>query len=495
MVEDSPEEPLEPLPSIISAESKTSQLDDLLHEKLVEAYNKETSKVDEHSIAKLACEYSPIDIAYAASSLPPGVRPLLYDNLSDRDAKVEFMINTDRSTRLAVLRYLDDNRIARLVSEMPTDEAVDIFEDLTDRRLRRIIALLEPVKAQKVEELLQHKRNTAGRLMTNEFFAFHMETTLGRAAAHIRDNPGIDLTRRVFVFNQQEELIGFVPARNLIVNPPHLPLRQMMQPILHTVHPDASRDEVVDVAERYKIPALPVVDPKNDKLLGVVTYEDVVEMIEDIADETITRMAGTTENVSEDLSIFKRFLLRMPWLIPTVFAGVITASIMSYFDSVVGVLLSFVIFFIPLITGMSGTVGIQCSTILVRSMAIGMLSPGLRREAIKDELFTGMLTGIFFGVVVGLVIYVLNLLELEVFQATPFAVGLIVGIGLLGACLTATLLGVFAPLLFAKLRFDPAVAAGPIVIALNDVLSMLVYLLLARLVGSALEFFSLARIT
>ena len=142
--------------------------------------------------------------------------------------------------------------------------------------------------------------------MTNEFFAFHLNTTIGEVAAQIRDNPGIELTRRIFVLTDDNVLAGYVPDRNLIVNPDHLPLRQVMRPILHKVSADDSRDEVVDLVERYKISALPVVD-HDDHILGVITYEDVVEAMEDIADETIASIAGTAEDVSEQAPIFERF--------------------------------------------------------------------------------------------------------------------------------------------------------------------------------------------
>ena len=166
--------------------------------------------------------------------------------------------------------------------------------------------------------------------MTNEFFAFHFNTTMGDVADAIRDNPGIDLTRRIFVLNDNDELVGFVPGRNLMINSPNVPLKQVMRPVLHQIHADTSRDEVVDLVERYKIPALPVVDD-NDQLIGVVTYERVVEAMEDIADETIASIAGTAEDLSEHEPILKRFFWRAPWLIVTLCAGLVTAAALFAF--------------------------------------------------------------------------------------------------------------------------------------------------------------------
>jgi magnesium transporter len=464
-------------------DSKTSHLDDLLNEKLEEAFHKQTSKVRPNRVAKIASEHTPIDLAYAASRLPPSARHVLYGNLPDLSAQIIFMINTDGSTRSAIFRHLQDEQIQQLIENMPPDEAVWVLDDLPDRRYRRVMDLLDVQKAAHIRELQQHDRNSAGRIMTNEFFAFTMDVTIGEAAAQIRDNPGIDLTRRIFVLNHAGELQGYVPGRNLIVNPPNLPLRQVMRSILHKVTPEATRDEVVDLVERYKIPALPVVDEDNF-LVGVITYEDVVEVIEDIADETIGRIAGTAEDVSANEPVFKRFLSRAPWLLVTVCGGLVSAACMSYFQGIQGSLWAFVVFFVPLITGMSGNVGIQCSTVLVRSMAIGVLSAGNKGEAASKEIFIGLVTGLVFGILCGLAVYLLNSYGFEHLEINSLEIGTIVSTGVFGACLTSTLLGVFAPLFFARLGVDPAVASGPIVTAFNDVISMIMYFITSRMISA-----------
>ena len=315
-------------------------------------------------------------------------------------------------------------------------------------------------------------------MMTNEFFAFSMDITIGEAADYIRDHPGIDLTRRIFVLNHAGELQGFVPGRNLIINPRDLPLRQVMRSILHKVDPETSRDEVVDMVERYKTPALPVVDDDNF-LVGVITYETVMEAIEDIADETIASIAGTAEDVGGNESNIKRFFSRAPWLLATLCGGLASAASMSMFGRLEGNFLSFVVFFVPLITGMSGNVGIQCSTVLVRSMAIGHLSAGRRSRAISKEITIGASTGVVFGILCGLVIYLLNSYGIQQLGSDPLEIGVIVSTGLLGACIWSTFLGVFSPFFFARMGVDPAVASGPIVTALNDVLSMIMYFLIA----------------
>lgn len=470
-------------------DSRTSHLDDVLNEKLENAFHKQTSQVLLHDVAKIASEHDPIDLAYAVTRLPPHARVVVYENLPDQSAKVIFMIHTGSSTRAAIFKQVDDFEIKTLLEAVPPDEAVWMLDDMSDRRMKRVLDLLDFGKAVRIRDLQKHERHSAGRLMSNEFFSFNMNTTIGDVAQKIRDNPGIELTRRIFVVNDEGQLAGYVPGRNLIVNPDYLPLRQVMRPILHTITADASRDEVVDLVERYEIPALPVIN-ENNELIGVITYEDVVEAMEDIADETIASMAGTAEDVSEHEPTFRRYLWRVPWLVVTLCAGLVTATAMAHFNN--RLWFAFVPFFVPLITGMSGNVGIQCSTVLVRGMSTGELSAGTRGDAIRREITIGLLIGVTFGILCGLVVFTLNTLGLQSLPVNPVALSLTVSAGIFGACLTAACLGTFSPFFFAHFRIDPAVSSGPIVTAFNDVLSTLMFFLVAKMVYGLLSYGVLA---
>lgn len=463
-------------------ESRASQLDDVLNEKLDQAFHRQTSQVVIDEVAKVASEYSPIDLAHAVTRLPPGSRFIVYENLPDFDAQMTFIIETDSTTRAAVLRHLDLEEIKLLIEKLPLDEAVWVLDDMSVRRRRGALALLDDSKIRAINELEKHDRNSAARLMTNEFFTFTMDVTIGEVSQVIRNNPGIDLTRRVFVTDNSGELQGYVPARNLIVNSHDLPLRQVMKPVAYKVSPDASREEVVDIVERYKIPVLPVVD-QYDFLEGVITYEDVVEAMEDIADETIARIAGTDEEMEPHDPIFKKFLSRAPWLLVTLCAGMINVANMSYFEHIEGPWFVFVFFFVPLITGMSGNVGLQCSTILVRNIATGDLSRAGLRFAVGKEVLTGAFIGVAFGICSGVFVFLADSLGLYHIGLAPLPVAVIVAAGLLGACLTATTLGVASPTLFSKIGIDPAVASGPIVTAFNDVLSTIMYFIIARTIS------------
>ncbi len=464
---------------------KTHQLDELLAEHIDKAFHKQTSQICLKHLAKIAEEHSPVDLAHAASRLPSSLRPLLFEHFTTLERKIQFIINTDSSTRVAVFRYISDFEAKNLFEEAATDEVVDMLDDLSERRYRRIIDMLDKVKADQIKQLKQHSRESAGRLLTHEFFSFTPEMTVGQASNIIKEHPGIEFTGCFFIIDDEGLLLGRVSARSLIVNPEETSLKSLIRASCHKVLPETPREEVIELMNRYQLVGVPVVD-RNNKLLGVIPSEDVMEAIEDIADETIASMAGTTEKISEPESMLKRFLHRAPWLFVTLFAGLLNMSIMNMFQQFEGVLLTFVFFFVPLVTGLSGNIGLQCSTILVRNMALGLLSDNARKEVMVKEIILGFSTGAFFGVVSGVFVYLLNSQGIAVMTVDPLSVGLIVGVGLFGACIAGTFLGVCSPIFFSRIGVDPAVASGPIVTAFNDFLSMSIYFLIAILLSNFL---------
>lgn len=456
------------------AESNTSHLDEILQEKLEKAFHRPL-KFRHQDIIKIISEHSPIDLAYAAAHLSPTVRPVLYENLPSRDAKIKFIINTDSDTRTTLFRQLADREMKKLFEKMPTDEAVWVLEDMSEGRFQEVMEMIDAKKAKSIADLKKHRRNSAARLMTNEFFAFPVGLTIADAAISIRDNPRIDFTMGLFVVDDRKVLQGYVPARHMIIHPSSTSLFEVMGPVLHKVFPSATREEVIDLVERYKISSLPVVDEEN-RLVGVITHEDVVEAMEDLADETMALMAGTGQKIASQDPIFKRFLARSPWLLVTLFAGLVNVGVMSSFQKYQGGILTFVLFFVPLINGMSGNIGLQCSTVLVRGMAIGTITGANKNEVVLKELFSGLFIGSVFGVLCGLVIY---FLESVAHLGSSASMAIIVGSGLIGGCFAGTLLGVFSPFLCSKIGVDPAISSGPIVTAFNDFLSMSIYFLIA----------------
>ena len=467
-------------------DTRTAQLDDLLIEKLEHALHQETSQITLNNISRIANEHDPIDLAHAATRLPSAARSILYDNLPQMEAKVVFMTNAGSNTRTAIFRHLHDRDIIELLEQMPPGDAVWMLDDMSDRRCKKVMERMNSRIAHRIRQLQKHDRESAGRLMTDEYFAFPMETKIGDVAEKIRTHPGVEITSQVFVLNDFDELCGYVPMRNLIINNPDVPLRHIMQPVFHTVTVEASRDEVVDIMERYELAALPVIDEYH-QLVGVIPFEAAVEAMKDIMDDTIANIAGTAEDFEEHEPIVRRFFWRAPWLVVTLCAGLTTAASLSLFQGESWFVIAPL--FIPLIAGLSGNVGIQCSTLMVRSISTGEITVGTRKAMVLNELMIGFLIACVFGLLGGIVVYSLNLLGFDPVGSdydhfyTPFAIGVTVSIGILSACSASTLLGSSSPFLFARVGIDPAVAAGPIVTAFNDVMSAWIFIIITRLVS------------
>lgn len=457
-------------------EHRSQDFDEELTARL-EATFSQSSAERNHELAKIVEEYSAIDLALACLRFNQSHRLELLEQFHKIDDRIEFLINIDSPTRAYIFRSLTDDELVDLIQAMPADEAVWVMEDLVVPRYRRVMEALDPKKAAAINELAKFDPDSAGRLMTNEFFAFPHDTNIGQAAAYIRDHPGIDLLRRIFVHDESGELQGFVPLRNLVVNPPSLPLKRVMRPIAHWVHPDARRDEVIEIFERYKNSDLPVVD-KSGRLVGVITYEDVAEAIEDQTDETLSAIAGTTQHSSVEDPLWKSFLARAPWLVVTLFAGFVNATNISMFNVAPEVMM-----FLPLVIGMSGNIGIQCSTLMIRAMTLGLIGGSRARTLIAKEIMTALSTGVAFSAISGFFIFSLTQAGWLSPDMEKMHLAAIVALGQIGACLIASMIGVFSPLLFNRMGIDPAVASGPITTAVNDVMSSIMYFMVAAVLS------------
>jgi len=453
-------------------------LDEMLEELLERAYHKDTAEVCLQNLSRIAENFAPVDLARAVQHLPPRVRPILFLKFDTSEKRVEFLINTDDTTRNVIFRHLNIQESKTILDNTPPDEAVHILESLSEKRTRILLETMDPVKAARVRELKSHREKSAGRLMTNEFFAFAPETCLRDVKTCIRNNPGIEFTQLVFVVDEDGVLEGIVPERNLLVNGDSIRLAQVMHEADFMVDPSMPREEVIELVERYKLQGLPVVDDEG-RLMGIITQEDVLEAMEDVADATMAAMAGTGEKVSESEPLFHRFLARAPWLFVTLFAGLLNMCVMTLFQEYEKGFLTFVFFFVPLITGMSGNIGLQCSTVLVRNMALGLVTKSAKKDFIAKELTLGLISGATFGLITALFVFILNSNGIQVTTTSPGIVGVVVGVGLFGACIAGTVLGVFSPLFFSRIGIDPAVASGPIITAFNDFLSMSIYFIIA----------------
>ena len=459
-------------------EFKVTQLDNLLAEKIDRAFQSNTSEICHENLENIINEYSSIELAHAAIRLPSSLRPLLFDHLLSIESKLEFMVHTNSSTRVSVFRYISDVDAKDLINKIPSHKLGDFLDDISDKKYRRLMDLFDDEKIGEIKQIKEHQRDHARQIMTKEFFAVFADMTIEDVKELVKQNPGVDYTSKFYVIDNEGRLLGFVPLRALLLNSDYTLLKDVMCPTVQKVYADTTREEVIDIVEKYKISGLPVLD-RLEKIIGIITEDDVVEAVEDIADQTIACMAGTVEKFNENEPIYKKLFFRAPWLLVTLLAGLLNMSIMNLFQEYEGLFLTFVFFFVPLVTGMSGNIGLQCSTVLVRNMALGLMSKKSRKKFLTKEILLGLLTGGIFGVISGLFVYILNITGVVFMSSSALAVGLIIGVGLFGACIVGTLLGVFSPVIFSRLGIDPAVSSGPIITAFNDFLSMTIFFVIA----------------
>jgi magnesium transporter len=269
----------------------------------------------------------------------------------------------------------------------------------------------------------------------------------------------------VYVINDQQQLVGVLSLRQLLTVTPDTPLRDIMTTEVISVGTGMDQEEVAQQVARYNLLAVPVVDD-NNRLVGIVTVDDVIDVLREEATEDIYKMAGTSE---EELLYGDRSLkiarLRLPWLITSLFGGVATGYLMWLFKATIEQIIALVTF-VPVITGMGGNVGGQSSTIVVRGFATGRIDFSTLRQVFFKELRVGLIMGLVCGVVVGLVALM--------WHHNPY-LGVVVGLAMIAAMVVAASMGVLAPSFFKKIGIDPAIASSPFVQTANDISGILIY--------------------
>lgn len=437
-------------------EKKLKQIKDYL-------MNKDTA-----DLAKLI-EYShPADLAEILNHLGREEKAALLDLLKPEEA-AQVLPEVDSSLKGELLESLEDTRLSRILEAMPSDNAADILGDLPEERERQILKLMKKEEAEDVHRLLRYDEDTAGGIMTPDFFALPGEMKVDEAIERLRRSD-IEAISYIYVVNGEGHLVGVLSLRKLITAPPLTPLREIMNTEVIRVTTDVDQEEVANLVRKYNLRALPVVDLTNT-LVGRITVDDVLDVIEEEANEDIYKMAGTDEEELLDRSIFRVARVRLPWLITTLLGTIISAGIILTFKVKIeaGMLIALLVF-VPAITAMGGNIGIQSSTIVVRGLATGRIDLGHLWKVLFREIRIGALMGLVCGFIVGSVAHL--------WQGEAI-IGLIVAVAMFTAITVAATIGTLAPLALKRLNIDPAVAAGPFVTTSNDITGLLIYFSLA----------------
>lgn len=402
----------------------------------------------------------------------------LVDELSDEQKKELFVLLSDEEAALIIqemedfdqvslLRLLTKHKASAILKEMDIDDAADLVRELPPEEAKELLAHIEE-EAEEIRGLLKYPEDTAGGIMTTDFIALPQNIPVEEAIIRLREvAPEAEIIYYVYVVDEQAKLNGVLSLRDLIAAEDGTLLQEIMLKNVISVPAEMDQEEVARVVSRYDLLAVPVVD-EEERLLGIITVDDIIDVIEEEATEDIYRLAGTGEVRGSDFleaSVFGLVGKRLPWLLISLLGGLLSGSVIGIFEDTLQSIVILAIF-IPVIMGMGGNVGTQSSTLFVRGLATGEIGP----SDVWKYFFREIKVGITMGLINGLAIAVLA----YVWQGLPF-LGLAVGMAMFLDITLAALIGTLVPLFFNHFGIDPAITAGPFVTTIKDVTGLVIY--------------------
>ena len=398
------------------------------------------------------------------------IRQMMYRFLSPKEmADIFEAIELDDDEYEDYFKEMNVNYAADLLSEMYTDDAVDVLNKLNKEQVATYLTVMDKESARQIKDLLHYEEYTAGSIMTTEFVSIPENSTV-RSAMNILRNaaPNAETIYYVFVVDEDRRLSGIVTLRDLIISEEDTLISTIMNERVVSVSVGEDQEEVARMIKDYDFLAMPVVDFQNH-LLGIITVDDIIDVLDEEASDDYSKLAAVSDMDTFDRGPFTAAKKRLPWLILLTFLGMLTANLMGMFEDTLDQVALLAVF-IPLIAGMAGNSGTQALAVAVRGIATGDIEEESKMKLLLREAGTGLITGVVCGAfVVGLVY----------FWKGELLIGLLVGIAVLSSIFVATLAGSFIPLLIHRLKIDPAVASGPFITTLNDIISILIYLGLA----------------
>jgi magnesium transporter len=417
------------------------------------------------NLTKVVAKSHPADVAHLFRYLDLKEQRILFNLIEETETAAYVLSELDPATGAQLLEQIDKETITAVLQEMPYDDAVEIIRDMPEELAAEILESMQDEHSDEIEQLLQYDEDTAGGIMATEVFALNEDMTVKEAIEALQQAQDVEMVFYVYVTDEHGHLVGVLSLRQLLTVPPSTKLKNIMIKDVIRVRTDMDQEEVAQLVAKYNILAIPVVDEGN-KLMGIITVDDVIDVLRQEATEDIYKMAGASEE--EHLYGFRAFKiarLRLPWLITNLFGGVITGYLMWLFRATLQEVIVLVSF-IPVITGMGGNVGGQSATIVVRGFATGRIDFSTLRQVFYKELRVGMIMGAVCGMVVGLVAIG--------WHHNPY-LGLVVGLAMVTAMTVAATMGVLATSFFKKIGIDPAIASSPFVQTANDITGILIY--------------------
>jgi magnesium transporter len=413
----------------------------------------------------------PADIALLFRGLDPVEVRQLFDILFSSRRAEKTLKELPPELLPDILALIDDEKVARLIVRADPDDAVTFIDSLPEERRERVMNLLDPERRAAVRELINYPEGTVGRIMTTDYMALPPDTTAQGAIDKIRERGELETFFYLYVVDDSGKLVGVVPIRNLVIAPPDRTLREMMiaDPVKASVFMD--QEEAARLVSRYELLALPIVDEAG-RLEGIITVDDVIDIINQESTEDMYRMAGLAEEDRVFTPVSRSVKMRLPWTILNLLTATLAASVVGFFEGTLQELIALVTF-MPVVAGVGGNGATQTATVIIRAIALGELEFASVWKAVLRQIAVNVCIALAAG---GLIAAAAVLWKGNPFLGVVLACAMIFNLGLM-----AGFAGAAIPLLLKALKFDPALGSGIIVTGLTDAFGFLSFLGLATL--------------
>jgi magnesium transporter len=411
----------------------------------------------------------PPDQADVFEELPPDTQSELLPRLNPEDS-ADILEELSNEDAVEVAARLDADDLTRIVNEMEPDEAADLLGDMTPDQAAETLSSIEDAKG--IIPLLEFSDDSAGGLMTSAEVVLHKDITAAEAIDHLKSTvPETGIAYYLYVVDDEVRLVGVVSLLEIVVAPADTCIDEIMNREVISVLATADQEDTARLMARYDLLALPVVDV-NNQLLGVITHDDMVAVLEEEETEDIYRLGGVpAERVSSSVSPRIAMRARLPWLVLNLGTAMISALVLSLFEETIAQLAVLAVFF-PIVAGVSGSAGTQTLTVTVRGLALGEVSPRDGVGALAREVLIGLANGIVLGILIAVIALV--------WKGSP-VLGFVVGIATFMNLIAAGFAGVLVPIGMSIIKLDPALASPVLVTTLTDTLGYLIYLTIATI--------------
>ena len=422
-------------------------------------------------VANLLIKLRPGDISAIMMEFNEREQVPLFSVLMKRDRRLaaETLNDLDLEVGVDLLNRFSSQQITGVLQELKTDDAAGFISALPEELGQEVLQRMRVEESTEVQELLRYEEETAGRIMTPNVFALRENLSVSEAVHTLQTTKDLEMVFYLYVVDDRNHLVGVVSLRQLLMVPPSTPLKKVMTTDVISVSTDTDQEEVARQVALYDLLAIPVVDREN-KLMGVVTVDDVIDVIKEEATEDILYLAGVVDDhiyASPRASIGKR----LPWLVINLATALGAATVVALYEPTIA-RFAFLAVFLPVVAGMGGNCGTQTLTVIVRGLALGEISWRTSRPAIAKEIVVGTANGLATGILAGAVAYLWK---------GNFILGLVLGAAMIINMFVAGMMGTLIPLFLKKINVDPAIASGIFLTTFTDIIGFLSFLGLATL--------------